>query len=162
MRRILCSLILAGLAGSVVAAEPLTRDRVERFVGALEQLVAESERYESLSREQRRQLAAGVPEEMRGVIESHGFTPQSWSRTAPRVFRAVAALEMDSRDVREKMAQARERIRNNPDLSAARKKQMLQMLEQQQQAFGPQQVSSADKAAVKPYRDRLMALTEAQ
>ena len=145
-------------APAAIAADPLTREQVGRFVSALEQMVAQSERYEGLTASDRQAAASAMAEQYRGILENHGFTPQSWSRVNERVFRALAALEMQAQDIDRQLADARAEIRDNESLSEAQKEQMLKALEQQGKAMSAY-ADSPDRSAVAPYRDRLMGLT---
>lgn len=159
MRSTLALIALFAAATTVAAADSLTSDQVGRFASALEELAAKSEQYDELSEAKRKELGEEMPDEFREVIESHGFTEESWQRVGQRVSSALAALEFERQDVDEEIRKAREQIENNPDLSTEKKEQMVNMLEQQEKAVADHDVSSADKAAVKAHRDRLMEIT---
>ncbi len=147
------------IATAALATDPLTRDQVGRYVSALEQMVERSQRYDGVPEAEQQARASAMAQEYRGIVEEHGFTLESWRRVGERVFRALGGLAMEGTDMDSKMAEARAEIRNNENMSEARKKQMLKALEQQKQAMSDY-TQSPDKAAVAPYRDRLMQITE--
>lgn len=141
------------------AEQPLNRDQVSRFVEALEVLVEKQENIDRLSEEQSQQEALAMAQQYQEVIRDHGFDLAEWSRVSQRVFRAWGALNMDKHDVPGQMDKAREQIRNNPNLSEQAKQQMLQAYQQQQQALS-QFSDSPDKQAVRPFAERLEALSD--
>ncbi len=158
--RALMILMLALTALTARAQDPaLTEDEVARFVEAMDEIMDLQSNTDQLSPEQRKQQAMIMGREWKGVLDDHGFTPEEWARVSQQVFRAYASLNMEKQNAASKIEKARERVRNNPDLSEKARKRMLKQVEQQAKMMS-QMRNSANTDVVKPYRDELDSLTE--
>jgi len=127
---------------------------VERFVAAVQTLQAKAN---ELS-DQQGQAALGAlsdkPEIVTGILDDHGFDPQSWQQTSQAVMRAMSAIRMQEAaggDNVDRLDQARQRIEENEQLSAQQKQMMKQRIDQQAQMMR----DNPNTDVVEPYQDEI-------
>ncbi|HSR54726.1 MAG TPA: SHOCT domain-containing protein [Alphaproteobacteria bacterium] len=166
---------------SALAAEPLTGSRIKSFISSFTELKSFAEQRQidfEKNQQERRQgqtfqpfsqgigqlRAAGAYGEATRIVKRHGYSSmESWAAFADRILRAYIGLSMQSEQPRMAagMAQARQMIMNNPNMTEQQKAQALASINasmrnvQQMQASNP-----ADKAAVARYRPQLDAVFE--
>lgn len=167
---------------SGAAAEALNDERIEGFLGSLEDLESLGERtentavFEDMGREIQESAREGdfrpmsmMVEKMRDhsmhgefaeVVAKHGFDrPEDWADTGDRIMRAVAAMELkgqDQGDVQAEMDEMMKQMENNPNVSEQQRERMRQQMEQAM--AGMKAMADApqeDIEAVRPYRDRI-------
>ncbi|MGM0451345.1 MAG: hypothetical protein ACQERE_10970 [Pseudomonadota bacterium] len=172
--------VLAAASGA--AAEPLNDERIEGFLGSLEDLESLGERtentemFEDMGQEIQESTREGdfrpmsmMVEKMRDhsmhgefadVVSEHGFDrPEDWADTGDRIMRAVAAMELkgqEQEDVQAEMDEMMKQMENNPNVSEQQRERMRQQMEQAM--AGMKAMADApqeDIEAVRPYRDQI-------
>ncbi len=185
---LLLSLALAPLAHS----ENLTEDDVTSFIASMEAMQplidkhqdfiesiedpADNEREVDFAR-----MMSSMVDEVKGhemyddlddLVDDFGFSsPEAWARKGDRIVSTWFAIEMEAQpDMAPDMAEMERAIaemENNPDMPEAAKAQMREMMEQMMATVGSaaraaEDVSEADKRAVRPHVERLKAVMEAE
>lgn len=158
------ALLFLALRPVAAPAASLGAGEVSRFVGCLEELT------QTFGWERNSEAEAAVQQwaedgvEFPGiaqVMSRYGFTQQSWSDAGERIVRAYAALkaEQQSSELEHYLEATLADIRNDPNLSPERKKQMMEEVRASHAgAATVLDAPAADKAAVKPFVSHLDAL----
>ncbi|PAU81104.1 hypothetical protein CK501_05955 [Halovibrio salipaludis] len=178
-----CAAIVLLLVALPAMAQPLSDDRIERFLASLEDLESLGEQVENtdmfgdMGQEiQEQAMRKGEFRPMRMMVEKmrdhemhdefaaavsdHGFQrPEDWADTGDRIMRAMAAMELKKHnrgDMQAEMGAMMEQMENNPNISEQQRKRMRQQMEQAM--AGMKAMADApeeDIEAVRPYRDRI-------
>ena len=178
-----CAVLVLLLAALPAMAQPLSDERIERFLASLEDLeslgkqVENTDMFGNMGQEiQEQAMRKGefrpmgmMVEKMRdhemhdqfsSVVSDHGFQrPEDWADTGDRIMRAMAAMELqkhDRGDMRAEMGAMMNKMENNPNISEQQRKRMRQQMGQAM--AGMKAMADApqeDIEAIRPYRDRI-------
>jgi len=179
MKRIAIPLLVIGVFVSfpLLADDALTSNTVRSFISSLRDLEQLGKKYEndpafatesSLSMDQAIQRMQSpfstVSHAMHGskaydeyisLLKRNGFnSPEQWSQTGNRIYRAMAAVQIEKEmpsDMDQQIAQAQQQMKSN-GMSAEQQKMMLDMMSASQQMMQQfRDVPQADRDVVKPF-----------
>lgn len=179
MKRIAIPLIVIGLFVSfpVLAGDALSSNTVRSFINSLKDLEQLGKKYEndpafevgskqSIDQTMQRMQSpfSTMNHAMSGskayddyvsLIKRNGFnSPDQWSQTGNRIYRAMAAVKMEKEmpgDIDQQIVQAQQQMKSS-GMSAEQQKMMMEMMaasRQMMQQF--REVPQADRDVVKPY-----------
>lgn len=160
-------------------AEQLTDDKIRAFIQSMDAVQAMGPELEEfankqenmdMSRDLSRILSSTVEaaeghqiyDRMENLAQDHGFKNiDTWASTGDRVYNAWFAIEMgdENPDLQQEMTSAMAEIENNPNMTAAQKSQMRDVMGMAQQVSD---APAADIEAVRPHMDALREFTESQ
>jgi hypothetical protein len=165
MRRALALAIFVLVFGAgEVRAGTLGPGDISRFVGCLEDLTRTFGWERNSEAEAAVQQWAEDGAEFPGiaqVMSRYGFSQKTWSETGERIVRAYAALkaEQQARELESYLQSTLDDIKNDPNLSQERKKQMMdQVRASHARTKEVSAAPAADKAAVEPFVQQLDTL----
>ncbi len=156
----LAVLVLVVSAGESLAG-PLGPGDISRFVGCLDELTRTFGWERNTEAEAAVQQWAEDGAEFPGIAKvmgRYGFTQKTWSEAGERIVKAYASLkaEQQSRELETYLQSTLDDIKNDPNLSAERKKQMMdQVRASHARSKDAPSASAADKAAVEPFVQQL-------
>lgn len=174
LKKILFAMLLITAATiSAHAATPLTGEQIERVLSTLEALEPYTDQMDA-DLEQSGNMGADNfnPEmfndecslmykynaETKKIIESNGFTYNSWTETAGRVMKAMTRLAMQDDEVvnAEEMKQALTQIETAPGMSKEQREIMKQQLQAaMNSAEAMVNAPDEDVEAVRPYYEKV-------
>jgi len=178
---ILLSLVFAPL----VHSESLTENDVESFISSMEAMQPLIDKHQAFidsiedpdndnrDIEFSRMMSSMIDDvkghemydDLDNLVDDFGFrSPEAWAKKGDRIVSTWFAIEMEGQesmtpDLAE-MERAMAELENNPDMPESAKAQMRAMMEQSMATFrsaasAADQVTKADKQAVRPYVERL-------
>ncbi|WP_455217277.1 hypothetical protein [Kaarinaea lacus] len=179
MKRMLFPLLVIGLCFSLplFADDTLSSKTVRSFINSLKDIEQLGKKYESdpaFKTEQTQSFdqamqrmqspfstmdkaikGSNAYDEYVSLIKRNGFSsPEQWSQTGNRIYRAIAAVQMEKempKDMDQQMVQAQEQMKNS-GMSAEQQQMMMNMMAASQQMMQQfKDVPRADRDVVTPF-----------
>jgi hypothetical protein len=164
-------LILMAVAGqpafTQMAEVPLTPETVENFIASYPEVRAAGEELKAqydvpegddMSAWQTWRAVGAANSELSAVTQRYGFADfNAWLQTFSTIARAYA-FAREGGEIDSQMAEAIEKVRNDPNIPAAQKELILQQLQHSNAAIAGMRPSEESLNAVEPYGEQLKAL----
>lgn len=140
------------------AEQPLTKDRTEAFVEAMEEIHPKIVAFREAEKKAGKEPDPGALKEQQAellaIVKKHGFDKASWNATGDRVVQAYsfARMEQEGKKVEDQISKAEARVQQDPKMPEDQKTQLLAALEKTREQY---RHAAGDKQAVLPFMDRL-------